>query len=1705
MANSTPAHHTVSSSASTGGAGSCFEQHVDATLLSLLLVRGIPPVLVDCQIDEVCFQTKHLGWKTDDFLAVATSRSGNSRKLAGQVKRSFSVSYRDEDCKKAIQNCWQDYRNPSVFDPNTDCLTIVTLRGSNVLLSHFVGLLDCARDSCDASDFTHRLQTPGFLHATILRYCNEIRKIIEDHRGRSIADDGLWPFLKTLYLLSLDLDSSTRQTEAWVKTLLAHTAAEQDPRGAAEQSWNDLLAEVSHGMPHARCYTRDTLPESVRNRHLQVGTEDQRALRAAEDHSAFTLRTIRAVIGDGIALPRSKLTNDILGELETNRVVLISGPAGSGKSVAACNAVTALSAAHFVFAFRAEEFASPHLDEALHKSQIPASAVRLAAVLAGQPRKVLLVESVERLLEASVRAAFADLLTLLREDESWRMILTCRDYSADLVRSSFLEPAGIRHSVVVMPPLDDAELDDVAAQCTALRRPLSNSALRRLLRNPYLLDKASRMPWPESQPLPENERSFRTQFWQDMVRADDRRGEGMPRRRDEAFVEIALRRARALTPYAPTDNLDHSAIEQLHHDSLVVFAAGSDVLAAPAHDVLEDWAILHWLENRAVVHNYSLSELAQEVGTYPAIRRSYRKWLDELVQRSPEIADRMVDSVVAASPLTPQLRDDTRVSLLRSSLAASFLGRHRAKLFADNKELLRRVIRLLRVGCVSVPNWLAPASEFASVMYVPEGPAWASVLALVSSHLEGFSHEDRLLLLGFVEDWARGVSWHTPYPDGAGDVAAIAHWLLPQFNDYRSEDQCKRTLQVISKIPLADKEGFVAMLRQRAERGTSNRAARELKHLILHDIGVMPACRDLPGEVVRLANEGFRLADDDESGDFYLSDTLSLEPLFGLDSSLYFEFFPASAFQGPFLPLLQYHPRAALEFMVDLMNYCAEWYAHPRYPRRFVEPPFQMTLTFADGHSVEQWCNVRLWNLYRGTSVGPHMLQSALMALEHWLLGVCNSQPDDVEAILLFLLRRSECAAVTAVVASIATAFPHQAGEAALVLLRCRDCILLDRTRMVSEMQATSRLFEMFPTHDASKEIHANERKAADAMPHRQQDLESAAANLQLGPLRPQVHEILDGHRESLPEIADQNDEDRIWRLALHRMEMRQYTVASSPLEVAASDSPSDDDERQRVYLQLNEPDPDVQEMLDRDAPGLDAFNALLRLQTWGMTVFNREQKSSVDPNAWQEHLEQARATETHTDREWGVRPHDVQACVAAVCVRDHWDELDDAQRRWCAEVVCGAIERTCDTRGRMERVQRNPMSGDRPAAWVVSALLGKDLTSELRDRVKVAVAKALTHGVDEVTNYATLGLGTHLWSSDRSFALRCTNALALRACLLSQLWSVEQERPYSERRGLDALEDEVAPVIQQRICDEGDLSDEQYKALDATGWIGGRALSQLLSMFAYAPTESAAVWTYSLAANALVRCWEHRHDRRHRGEPEEDYLPHEVQVQVSDLLPRFVLKVSPDAARQILSPILDAVDSAPREVGMFFRQIVSAEDHMHCAERFWAVWELFADRVCYAVWLDRVDDEYSPDDGMVSAVFLGNWWKETTRHWPSLEGYADRIDALLERLPPSSTVLDDYVRFLYHIGEQSLPGAFVRIAGRLQQGNTVDMLSKGNTVFMLEALLRRHVYGRPLELKSNSNLRDAVLLLLDILVEVGSSAAYRMRDDFVTPIPSAD
>ncbi len=845
----------VPSPAATGGAGTFFEQHVDAYWLALLLVRGIPPILHDCIVDEVCLQTEHLGWHTDDFLVVGQNGSDQYRKLAGQVKRNFTVSASDDECKKTVQDFWKDFKNPKQFSQTSDRFALVTLQGTKTLLGHFSGLLDCARASRDGDEFDRRLSIDGFINAKAVQDCDKIRKIIGEIEDRDISVAEVWSFLRVLHVLSLDLNSATGQMEAMIKSLLAHTTTnEQDKVGAAEASWNALLREVGEGMPEARCYRYGDLPEELQQRHTPLGNTEQQALRVLHDHSALILEGIHSKIGS-LHLERGGLVQQVFEHLESSQVVLISGAAGSGKSVIAKDLISILEADHFAFSFRAEEFAHPHLDATLQSLQIPANAAMLGAILAGQNRKVMLVESVERLLEKSTRDAFTDLLTLVAKDKSWCLVLTCRDYSANRVRSAFLGSANVIHAVVTVPLLDDEELEKVKVAHPPLSRPLANAALRRVLSNPYFLDKALQVQWSKERSLPQSEREFRTLFWRDIVRADHHSVGGMPRRRDAAFVQIALRRARKLTPYADCGDFDSEAVDGLRHDSLIVSSQQSDRLVAPAHDVLEDWAILHWIQEQYVIHEESVQELSTAIGTHPAVRRTYRKWVSELVESNPEAADGLFQDAVREGKISAQFRDDTLVSLLHSSSSAAFLERHREELLANDNQLFRQVIHILRVACVTTPEWLKTSVAGPSLLNVPDGIAWASVLRLVQGSLTSFTREDRPLLLGLIEDWARGVSLQNPYPAGAEAVAVIAHWLLPSFDGYRSGDQQKRILQVIAKIPDADHDRFVALLSGNQETEKRDRTTEEFRKIIFEGMDGAPAARDMPELVVSAAKK----------------------------------------------------------------------------------------------------------------------------------------------------------------------------------------------------------------------------------------------------------------------------------------------------------------------------------------------------------------------------------------------------------------------------------------------------------------------------------------------------------------------------------------------------------------------------------------------------------------------------------------------------------------------------------------------------------------------------------------------------------------------------------------------------------------------------------------------------------------------------------
>ncbi len=1672
----------VASPASTGGAGSTFEEHVAAYWLAQLLTGSIPPILLETVVDEVSFQTNHLTWHTDDFLVVCGQTGTTQRRLAGQVKRNFTVSAKEPESRKAIEDFWKDFRRTDHFSPANDRLVLVTLRGTNILLEHFSGLLDCARAARDSEEFKTRV-TSGLLNAKAVEHCDILREIVTEIEQEPCTEEKIWPFLRVLHLLPLDLFSSTGQTEAQIRSLLAHTANDGDRVQAAHDTWNELLVIANKARAEALSLRRADLPDRLRQRHSSVSTDDHRVLQRLKDHSSTVTTGIVSTIGPDLHLPRHKQIFKALEDLEQHQVLLISGSAGSGKSVIAKDVCAELAKTHFVFSFRAEEFAQPHLDNALAQANFGLSAAKLKALLASQDKKVIHVESVERLLEKPTRDAFTDLMGLIREDGSIRLVLTCRDYSVEQVRATFLRYAAIEHVLLHTPPLDDEELKHVEQVRPELGIPLRSASMRNILRNPFFLSKALSIPWSNDRPVPESEREFRMLFWSEVVRVDVAGALGLGRMREVSLQEVAVRRARALTTHVPCHDLDPASLASLGRDSLIISAAENPILVATSHDVVEDWAILQWLEEKHLTQA-NLTELSAVIGPHPAIRRSYRKWLGELAERDHTAADRLFAAAFSEAGISVQFRDDTLVSLLKSPEVSALLTRHEPQLLADNRALLKRIVHLILVSCVKASD----STTLGGFLTIPDGLVWPTILALIERHLNEFSREEYGILHGLVTAAVTNVGWWSPTVAGADSIVAIAYRILDSLKGYSDGEDRKRVLKVIAKLPHADPARFEATLRGHVEDGRRRDVVSDdLKELVFSGLDGVAVARELPDLLIEIGTEYLLASEAGLKDHDRYGSSLDLEPHFGIRPQLSHDFFPASALRGPWGQLLVRHREKALNFFTKVFNHSADWYAHPRIADR-LEPAWQVTLTFADNTKKEQWVNPRLWGLYRGLSVGPYVLQSLLMALEQWLLDLAEQHPSKLDTVLVDILRRSDNAALSAVVASVAIAHPHSAGEALLVLLSVPDFIQIDRSRMAGE-GSVSNTIDMLSPYGHGTRLYDEERKHSAQLPHRRRDLETAIMNLQLGALAPRVQAMLDGYKSIIREAESQDEENLIWQLALHRMDLRQYNAA-----IVQSPQPQESDGnevRSMLQLDLKPAEPRVQDMVERSAVRFTSMGERIGLHMWARGVFERE-TGNHDPSLWLEKLNAAQAIE-RTDDEYDTG-NQAPGFVAAVCIRDHWLELTPEQQTWCAHQVCAEVLRHANNWDITARRQRFSIMADRPSAQVLPVLIDKDLPS-LQTEIPRAFVCALTHPVNEVRQWFSWGIGSDFWLKNRSIATRCINALATEHSTFSDAWNREQAKPHPERQPYSQVLVQCIEAVRSRFWDDEMVQTDAISKLDLTNDEDAEAHLGILTLLHGIPSDSLATGVLVKARTALVGWWNAEKD--HRTSTQRN---HELEFATEQHVAALLIRTSQEAAREFLSPMLDLVNTHSEQLSRFLDRITAAQDRNPNTPQYWFIWKMFAEAIQNSRWVPVLSDEHNYGQNPFSAIFLTDNWKQGVRHWRHLESYADHIHDLFNALPALSLTLDSYVRFLYHIGERELPRAFNFIAEALKRGNAEVMLKRVDTVAALEVLLQKHVYGRPLELKRDGTTRASVLLVLDNLVERGSSAAFRMRDDFVTP-----
>ena len=803
--------------------------------------------------------------------------------------------------------------------------------------------------------------------------------------------------------------------------------------------------------------------------------------------------------------------------------------------------------------------------------------------------------------------------------------------------------------------------------------------------------------------------------------------------------------------------------------------------------------------------------------------------------------------------------------------------------------------------------------------------------------------------------------------------------------------------------------------------------------------------------------------------------------------------------------------------MLGLANHAADWYGERRSGSGILEPAFRIIISVPGHGEIEQWASECLWLAYRGTSVAPYVIQSALMALEYWLLELCENG-DPVEPWLTELLVQSNNVMTTAVVASVCNAYPAVGGAAALAVLTSRQAFQLDLRRMVKERETEmlNAMSHSLPMADR----HRKERERSNALEHRAHHLETLASQLQFAGKSREVWEIMDRYYDGIPNGDERSEDDRLFLLALRRMDARKWELGEKIPPRANGSADDEADTRVAFSTHIREMDDDLQRYVDESAQTNEPLGTSLGLLGWGLAEWERRQQDS-DGMTWSTALSQAKELRRN-HRPATDFDHNAVGYVAALCIRDHWHEMATGDRRWCLDTVASEIERECDSADHVVRASNDRVKADRPAASVLPMVLSMEPDDV---QVLTAVARSITHASDQVKIWCAEGARRYLSSGYQDLLMRCAGAFAMSARALDERERraravfIERSRVGQQSRGIGkhitrwarrlisifgspqvvdcgwrdpiTLVDVRNAFINDKIDPEAEITSLVFNT-----WPARSAVVPLSTTLSAATDLAPARELHHKMAEAVVGSWE-VHSEAHdvRWQSNSNYA---MMRRISE----FVLSLPPDEALRCCQPFLDAIADHPSEVAFFVGCVVAQEDIADGGRScFWDVWNAMADSTVNASWALSAVDQYSEGASFVDSILFNlPPWEEGVHHWRPLEGHGHDVDAFAARMPATAPLLMAYARYLHGIGRRSLPGAFSVVAGILREGMPEDLLSDGNTVYYLEILLGGYVHGEPSRLKSVPALRDDVLYILDQLVTAGSSAAYIMRDDFVTP-----
>jgi len=1404
----------------------------------------------------------------------------------------------------------------------------------------------------------------------------------------------------------------------------------------------------------------------------------------------YDIRTSAKFDSHDIEIDRKNISQEL--ERKSNQIVILSGIGGVGKTAVIKQLFKKYKNKIPFYIFKATEFELRNINDLLTGVGFQ----EFVDTHKDDSNKIIVIDSAEKLLYLKNTDPFKEFLSILIKDK-WRIIFTTRNDYLEVLNADFCEIHGIIPTNLKISNLSWEELNSISDQYS-FSLP-KDQKLTELIKTPFYLNEYLRF-YVKGEEI--DYVSFKEQLWNKIIK------KAKPAR-EQCFFKVALERANKgqffINPSCESQILDN----ELKADGILGYETPHGYYIT--HDIYEEWALEKIIESK-FANRESDKDFFSNLGQSLPIRRSFRNWVSEKLLTENDYIKDFIEEVVKDRELDSFWKDEIIISVLLSNYSDYFFEVCKEELLGNNQKLLKRLTFLARIACKEVDaevfkNLGLKQVNLFHLKYVltrPKGRGWVSLIKFVFENLDQIGISNIYFILPIIYDWNSKNKEGEAVRYASLIALQYYEWMIQEDRFYSRDETQQNLLSTIIYGSFEIKSELEIVFEKIVtNKWESHRDPYyDLSKTILTKLDGLQASQVLPVHVLQLADLFWHSPPKRRGGYSYSGP--GVEKYFNIQESLS-EYFPASAYQTPVYWLLKSSLQETIDFIIQFTNKTVEAYASSDLDNGQVK---EIEVFVENDTPVKQYISNRLWCAYRGTQVLPHILESMHMALEKFFLERGKkSTPKALESWLLYLLKKSKSASISAVVTSLVIAFPDKTFEVAVLLFKTKSFFLYDTARLCIDQGHKSSL-EMLRKNfgiNYQNEVYENERIETCDDKHRKFSLEHLCLNYQMFRTedvseeeavnrKKVIWEILDEYYNQLPEKSEQTEADKIWRLYLARMDRRKM-------------SPTTEKVNDGIAIQFNpEVDPELLDYSEKSIQQSSAPMKYMSLRMWSeLKIRNDEgykkyEKYENDPKlALQEVREIVTIftgeenVDVSGDRSQGnetffLMNASIPGNVCSVLLKYHLETMSEEEQGYCKDIVI-------DTSWASLRPGYRYQIGDgsQSAISVLPILLNN--FPDDRDLIKTALLLTLfdEYPVDMgSTSFNAFSIGPihELWNTSYETA----QSLLLGYLLLKPKYDEFQERLREEniKKGVFGRSEnkEIDKFISENEQALYDVTESNI-SLDEIGCIKELDLRILKTAFLLIPlkTDNAE---HKKIVKEIIPSFAARMLSRDR----DDRIDYKVRHDFLSKLAFFVLSCPVEDIEDYLKPFLEGFNSS-EAIADLFKEIISAEDHQDAYDNFWKIWELFREKVIRIS--EKGDKVWYVDKILRSYLFAENPWKETADKWHTLKNRDKRFfKEMSQKTGHCPSTLYAISKLLNDIGSPYLNDGISWVSYMLEKNP--ELLATelvNNTIYYIENLSRKYIYNNREEIRRSRSKKE-VLVILDFLIEKGSVIGYMLRESIL-------